>query len=60
MARERTIKFPPRKRGGKLTVRQIERAVDKVIRERLEREAREAEGQTDATVSTPDPPPKTA
>lgn len=37
MARGRTVKFPPRKRGGKLTVRQIERAVDKVVRERLER-----------------------
>ncbi len=58
MARERTIKYPPKR--GKFTKRQIERAVDKVIRERLEREAREAEGQTDATVSTPEPPPKTA
>ena len=37
MARERTVKLPPRKRGGKLTVRQIERAVKKVIQERLER-----------------------
>ncbi len=36
MARERTVKLPPRKRGGKLTVRQIERAVKKVIRERTE------------------------
>ncbi len=58
MARERTIKYPPKR--GKFTRRQIERAVDKVIRERLEREAREAEGQTDATVSTPESPPKTA
>ncbi len=37
MARERTVKLPPRKRGGKLTVSQIERAVKKVIRERRER-----------------------
>ena len=37
MARERTVKFPPRNRGGKLTVRQIERAVKKVIQERRER-----------------------
>ena len=27
MARERTVKLPPRKRGGKLTVHQIRRAV---------------------------------
>ena len=51
MARERTVKLPPRKRGGKLTVRQIERAVKKVIRERLEREAREAAERADATLS---------
>ena len=37
MARGRTVKFPPRKRGGKLTARQIERAVRKVIQERRER-----------------------
>ncbi|MYC77570.1 nucleotidyltransferase [Candidatus Poribacteria bacterium] len=37
MPRERTVKLPPRKRGGKLTVHQIRRAVDKVIRERIER-----------------------
>ena len=29
MVRQRTIKFPPKR--GKLTIRQIERAVDKVI-----------------------------
>ena len=58
MARERIVKLPPRKRGGKLTVRQIERAVQKVIRERLEREAREA-AQADPTVSTSESPPKT-
>ena len=40
MARERTIKLPPRKRGGKLTVGQIQRAVDKVVRQRLEWESR--------------------
>ena len=32
MARQRTIKFPPKR--GKLTIRQIERAVDKVIQKR--------------------------
>ena len=51
MARERTVKLPLRERGGKLTVRQIERAVKKVIRERLERGAREAAEQTDVTFS---------
>ena len=35
MAPQRTIKYPPKR--GKLTRRQIERAVDKVVRERLER-----------------------
>ena len=58
MARERIVKFPPKR--GKLTKRQVERAVRKVIRERLEREAMEAEGQPDSTVSTPELPPKTA
>ena len=58
MARERIVKFPPKR--GKLTKRQVERAVRKVIRERLEREAMEAEGQTDPTGSTPESPPKTA
>ena len=51
MARERTVKLPPHKRGGKLTVRQIERAVRKVVRERLERETREAAEKEDATLS---------
>ena len=32
MARQRTIKFPPKR--GKLTILQIERAVDKVIQKR--------------------------
>ena len=36
MARQRTIKYPPKR--GKFTKRQIQRAVDKVVRERLERE----------------------
>ena len=49
MARQRTIKYPPKR--GKFTRRQIQRAVDKVVRERLEREAREASGQTSTTVS---------
>ena len=60
MARERTVKLPPRKRGGKLTVRQIERAVKKVIRERLEREAKEAAEQATPKVSEPKPSSKTA
>ena len=51
MARERTVKLPPRKRGGKLTVHQIRRAVRKVVRERLEREAKEAAEQADAHLS---------
>ena len=59
MARERTVKLPPRKRGGKLTVHQIRRAVKKVVRERLEREAKEAAAQADPTVSTSETPPKT-
>ena len=37
MARQRTIKFPPKR--GKLTIRQIERAVDKVIQKRRAQEA---------------------
>jgi hypothetical protein len=36
MARQRTIKFPPKR--GKLTIRQIERAVDKVIQKRRSQE----------------------
>ncbi len=40
MARERTVKYPPKR--GKFTRLQIQRAVDKVVRERLEREAKEA------------------
>ena len=35
MARKRTVKYPPKR--GKFTRRQIQRAVDKVVRERLER-----------------------
>ena len=37
MARQRTIKFPPKR--GKLTICQIERAVDKVIQNRRAQEA---------------------
>ena len=37
MARQRTIKFPPKR--GKLTIRQIERAVDKVIQKRRAQES---------------------
>jgi len=48
MARQRTVKYPPKR--GKFTRRQIQRAVDKVVRERLEREAKEAE-QADASLS---------
>lgn len=53
MARERIVKLPPRKRGGKLTVRQVERAVKKVIRERLEWEASESYQRIYSTQSTP-------
>ena len=38
MARQRTIKYPPKR--GKFTKRQIQRAVDKVVRERLERDGK--------------------
>ena len=37
MARQRTIKFPPKR--GKLTIRQIEQTVDKVIQARRAHEA---------------------
>lgn len=53
MTRERIVKLPPRKRGGKLTVRQIQRAVDKIIRERLEWEASEPYQRIYSTQSTP-------
>ena len=49
MARQRTVKYPPKR--GKFTRRQIQRAVDKVVRERLEREAKKASDQTNLTVS---------
>ena len=58
MARQRTIKYPPKR--GKFTRRQIQRAVDKVVRERLEREGKKTSVQTDTNVSTPESPPKTA
>ncbi len=48
MARQRTVKYPPKR--GKFTRRQIQRAVDKVVRDRLEREAKAAK-QVDATLS---------
>lgn len=40
MARQRTIKYPPKR--GKLTKHQVKRAVEKVVRERLKRETEEA------------------
>ncbi len=49
MARQRTVKYPPKR--GKFTRRQIQRAVDKVVRDRLEREAKAAAKQVDATLS---------
>ena len=58
MARQRTIKYPPKR--GKFTRRQIQRAVDKVVRERLERDGKKTSGQTDTNVSIPESPPKTA
>ena len=39
MARQRTVKYPPKR--GKFTRKQIQRAVDKVVRERIERGAEE-------------------
>lgn len=58
MARQRTIKYPPKR--GKFTKRQIQRAVDKVVRERLERDGKKTSGQTNTNVSTHESPPKTA
>ena len=49
MARQRTIKYPPKRE--KFTRQQIQRAVDKIIRERLEREAATLKTQTNATSS---------
>ena len=49
IARQRTIKYPPKRE--KFTKKQIQRAVDKVIRERLEREAATLKTQTNATSS---------
>lgn len=57
MARQRTVKYPPKR--GKFTRRQIQRAVDKVVRERLEREAKEAVQQENPKASEPKLPPKT-
>lgn len=53
MSRERTVKLPPRKRGGKLTVRQIQRAVDKVARKRLERGTEESHRLTYPAQASP-------
>lgn len=49
MARRRTIKSTPKR--GTLTRREVRRVVKQVIRERLERETREAAEQTNATLS---------
>ena len=49
MARKRMVKYFPKRR--KFTKRQIQRAVDKVIRETLGREAKEAAAQEDAILS---------
>ena len=49
MARQRTIKYPPKR--GKLTKHQVKRAVEKVVRERLEREAKEAAKQSNENIS---------
>ena len=58
MARQRTVKYPPKR--GKFTRLQIQRAVDKVVRERLEREAKEAAEQAPPKVSEPKSSSKTA
>ena len=57
MARQRTVKYPPKR--GKFTRRQIQQAVDKVVRERLEREAREAAEKANPKVAEPKAPSKT-
>lgn len=57
MARQRTIKYPPKR--GKLTKHHVKRAVEKVVRERLEREAKEAEIQVTLKVSEPKTSSKT-
>ena len=49
MARRRIVKSTPKR--GILTRREVRRAVEKVVRERLEREAKEAAEQEDATLS---------
>ncbi len=51
MARQRTVKYPPKR--GKFTRRQIERAVDKVVRERRERGTEEFHIPTYPAQSTP-------
>ena len=57
MARQRTIKYPPKR--GKLTKRQVKRAVEKVVSERLAREAKEAAEQAPPKVSETKPLSKT-
>lgn len=51
MARQRTVKYPPKR--GKLTKRQVKQAVEKVVRERLEREASESHQRIHSTQSSP-------
>ena len=51
MAKQRTIKYPPKR--GKFTKRQIQRAVDKVVRERLERGTEEFHIPTYPAQSSP-------
>ena len=58
MARQRIVKYPPKR--GKLTKREVKRAVEKVVRERLEREAKEAAEKANPKVSEPKPSSKTA
>ncbi len=58
MARRRIIKSTPKR--GILTRREVRRAVQKVVRERLEREAKEAAEQATSKVSEPKPSSKNA
>ena len=54
MARKRMVKCPAERR--KFTRRQIQRAVDKVIRERLKQEAKAAAEQEDTILSKKNKP----
>ena len=58
MARRRIVKSTPKR--GILTRREVRRAVEKVVRERLEREAKEAAEQAIPKGSEPKPSSKTA